>query len=216
MSANSTIYSIGHGHKSVDDFLSELKSFDIQYLIDVRSSPYSKWAEQFNQGLIEGVLQEKGVRYVYMGDSIGGRPQSESYYDDEGYFDYRKMAMMPNFRVGLSRLVNANAKGCRVAVMCSESDPSECHRSKLIGRELYFTHQISMKHIVGANHFISQEDIMKKLTKGQWEPSGGLFGAWDPPYFKSRKPYKKNLQISGWYGASEKACHSEIDDDLPF
>ena len=176
MAVNSTIYSIGHGHKTVDDFLSELKSFDIQYLIDVRSSPYSKWAEQFNQGLIEGMLQEKGVRYVYMGDSIGGRPQSESCYDDEGYFDYRKMAMMPSFRVGLGRLVSANAKGCRVAVMCSESDPAECHRSKLIGRELYFTHQISMKHIIGVERIISQEDILIARISNLWR---GCFAKMD-------------------------------------
>ena len=80
--------------------------------------------------------------------------------------------------------------------MCSESDPSECHRSKLIGRELYFVYQISMNHIVAINKIIRQEEIMKTLTKGAWEPGGNLFGECEPPYFKSRKSYKNVIETS--------------------
>ena len=80
--------------------------------------------------------------------------------------------------------------------MCSESDPSECHRSKLIGRELYFVYQISMNHIVAINKIVRQEEIMRMLTKGAWEPGGNLFGECEPPYFKSRKPYKNVTELS--------------------
>lgn len=125
-----------------------------------------------------------------MGDYIGGRPQNESCYDEEGYFDYHKMAEEEAFKKGLLRLVDANSKRCKVAIMCSESDPSECHRSKLIGRELYFVHHISMNHIIGVNKKTSQEEIMRTLTKGLWEPGGNLFGECESPYFKSRKSYK--------------------------
>ena len=170
--------------------MSELKSFAISFLIDVRTSPYSKWVPQFNQGIIENWLQHEGIRYVYMGDYIGGRPQNDMCYDEEGYFDYHKMAEEPLFKTGLHRLINANSKHCKVAIMCSESDPSECHRSKLIGRELYFAHHISVNHIVAINKTISQEEIMTMLTKGAWEPGGNLFGECIPPYFKSRKSYK--------------------------
>ena len=134
----SSLYSIGHGQKTQEEFLAELKSFDIHFLVDVRTSPYSKWVPQFNQGIIEGWLQQAGIRYIYMGDYIGGRPLNDICYDVEGYFDYHRMAEEPSFKTGLHRLVDANSKNCRVAIMCSESDPSECHRSKLIGRELYF------------------------------------------------------------------------------
>lgn len=186
----SSLYSIGHGQKTQEEFLSELKSFDIHFLVDVRTSPYSKWVPQFNQGIIEGWLQQEGIRYIYMGDYIGGRPLNDICYDEEGYFDYHRMAEEPSFKTGLHRLVDANSKNCRVAIMCSESDPSECHRSKLIGRELYFGYHISMNHIVAVNKVISQEEIMKTLTKGVWEPGGNLFGECEPPYFRSRKSYK--------------------------
>lgn len=195
MNEISTLYSIGHGHKTKEVFLKELRSFDIQFVVDVRSSPFSKWAEDFNQGVIEEWLRSANIRYVYMGDSIGGRPKDASCYDDEGLADYRLMANEFKFQKGLNRLVDANRKHCRVAIMCSESDPSECHRSKLIGRELYFSHNISVNHIIGENKISSQEEIMEKLTKNGWErPGSSIFDFGDsglppapPPYFKSRK-----------------------------
>lgn len=195
LQTTSTLYSIGHGQKSIEEFLAELKSFDIQFLIDVRTSPFSKWGAQFNQGIIEKWLKQHGIIYTFMGDTIGGRPQNDDCYDDEGFFDYQKMAQVPSFQKGLYRLDEANKKNCRVAVMCSESEPAECHRSKLIGRELYFSHKIAMNHIVGVEKFKSQESIMQELTKGVWVPEGDLFGECEPPYFKSKKSYKNQLEL---------------------
>lgn len=198
----STLFSIGHGQKSTEEFVAELRSFQIQYLIDVRSSPFSKWAPQFNRGTIEHILQPLGISYVYMGDVIGGRPLNDSCFDAEGYFDYKKMAEMPQFQSGLARLVKANEKGCRVAIMCSESDPSQCHRSKLIGRELFFKDNIEMGHIIAVNRTKSQVEIMTELDRdhGNW-PNGDLFSPAAPPYFKSRKPYKKedNTESTTYY-----------------
>jgi uncharacterized protein (DUF488 family) len=191
----STLYSIGHGVKSVEEFVGELRSFGIQFLIDVRTKPYSKWAPQFNQGSIEVLLKQAGIKYAYMGDSIGGRPLNDACYDSEGYFDYKKMAQEPIFQHGLQRLVNANANRYLVAVMCSESDPSECHRSKLIGRELYFKYSISMKHIIAPNQFRTQEDIMQSLDAGlgNWPEGNLLCENPAPPYFKSRKAYRQAI-----------------------
>ena len=137
-----------------------------------------------------------------MGDVIGGRPLNDSCFDAEGYFDYKKMAEMPQFQSGLARLVKANEKGCRVAIMCSESDPSQCHRSKLIGRELFFQDNIEMGHIIAVNRTKSQVEIMTELDRdhGNW-PNGDLFSPAAPPYFKSRKPYKKedNTESTTYY-----------------
>lgn len=190
MFEDSTIYSIGHGHKTIEEFINELHVVEIKYLIDVRTNPYSKWAAHFNQGLIENWLKDSGVRYIYMGDSIGGKPQSDSCYDEEGFIDYRKMADTYQFQKGIDRLVVANEKKIPVAIMCTETDPSLCHRSKLIGRELYFTHNIEISHITEAGKHVLQSTIMTDLTKGVWQRGGDLFGSCEPPYFKSRKAYK--------------------------
>lgn len=200
MSEKSTLYSIGHGHKTMAEFTDELCDFGIKYLIDVRTNPYSKWAPHFNQGIIEDWLAQKGVRYIYMGDSIGGKPQDDSCYDEDGFFDYQRMAEVPKFQAGLNRLVIANEKKLSVAIMCTETDPSQCHRSKLIGRELYFAYNINMSHIIEVGKSVTQTLIMTGLTKGDWLPEGDLFGVCKPPYFKSRKAYKDiNLDIENDY-----------------
>lgn len=77
MPVNSSIYSIGHGQKTQEEFLAELKSFNIHFVVDVRTTPYSKWATQFNQGTIESWLQQNRIRYIYLGDYIGGRPKND-------------------------------------------------------------------------------------------------------------------------------------------
>lgn len=190
------IYSIGHGHKTIEEFIAEIKSFDIQYLIDVRTSPYSKWAPQFNKETIKEWLP-KDIKYTYFGDSIGGKPQNNACYDKDGYLDYQKMAEIPTFQAGLNRLVDANNQHLIVAIMCTESDPSQCHRSKLIGRELYFKYDITVLHIIGVKKTISQPVIMMNLTKERWLPCSLLKDASlngeQLTYFKSRKPYNKDF-----------------------
>lgn len=36
----STIYSIGHGNKKIEDFIDELKNYEISYVLDVRPNPF--------------------------------------------------------------------------------------------------------------------------------------------------------------------------------
>ena len=199
MYSETTLYSIGHGHKTREEFITELKCFNIKYLIDVRTNPYSKWAPHFNQGTIETWLMQD-IIYIYMGDSLGGKPQNELCYDIDGFFDYKKMAQDPLFQKGLNRLVIANNKKICAAIMCTETDPSQCHRTKLIGRELFFSHNINMYHIIDMNKYITQVSIMTMLTNGEWTPNGNLFEICEPPYFKSCKSYKdKNQYIEDGY-----------------
>ena len=194
MNIQTTLYSIGHGQKTLEEFYEELTSFNIQYVIDVRSSPYSKWAPQYNQREIAQYLRNNNIVYAYMGNIIGGRPINNLCYDSEGHFDYEKMAQESSFKKGLNRLVNANEKQFNVAVMCSESDPALCHRSKLIGRELYENYHINMKHIVSAGKFVDEIHVIMELTKGQWTPSNQNLFPYPMPYFKSKKIYKEETE----------------------
>ena len=194
MNIQTTLYSIGHGQKTLEEFYEELTSFNIQYVIDVRSSPYSKWAPQYNQREIAQYLRNNNIVYAYMGNIIGGRPINDLCYDLEGHFDYEKMAQESSFKKGLNRLVNANEKQFNVAVMCSESDPALCHRSKLIGRELYENYHINMKHIVSAGKFVDEIHVIMELTKGQWTPSNQNLFPYPMPYFKSKKIYKEETE----------------------
>lgn len=181
---NTTIYSIGHGNKKIEDFIAELKSFKIQFLLDIRSKPYSKWNPQFNQAALDLELKNNGITYVFVGDTLGGLPEDRSCYDYDGKVVYDLIKEKDFFKQGLERLTTANEKKINLAIMCSESKPEECHRSKLIGQEL-LNKEISLKHIVSDKRVKSQETVMNELTKGKGTVD--LFG--NEMDFTSRKSY---------------------------
>lgn len=180
----STIYSIGHGAKKIEDFIDELKSFKIIYLLDIRSKPFSKWNPQFNQVALDLILKKKGITYVFVGDTLGGLPDDKGCYDSSGKVVYDLVKETDSFKKGLARLITANSKQINIAIMCSESKPEECHRSKLIGKEL-LKNEISIKHIVASKKIKSQETVMLELTKGK--AISDLFG--NEQDFTSRKAY---------------------------
>jgi uncharacterized protein (DUF488 family) len=179
-----TIYSIGHGNKKIQDFIKELKTFEVQFLLDIRSKPFSKWNPQFNQNELKFKLEENGIKYVFVGDTLGGLPEDRSCYDYNGKVVYDLIKEKEFFKVGLERLTTANEKQIKIALMCSESKPEECHRSKLIGQEL-LKKKISLKHIVSDILVKSQEIVMAELTKGKGTVD--LFG--NEIDFTSRKSY---------------------------
>ncbi|GAB1450908.1 DUF488 domain-containing protein [Draconibacterium sp.] len=181
---NSTIYSIGHGNKDIKDFIAELKSFDIQFLLDIRSKPYSKWSPQFNQVALESELKNNEIVYVYVGDTLGGLPEDRTCYDFDGKVVYDLIKEKDFFKQGLERLTTANEKRIKLAIMCSESKPEECHRSKLIGQEL-LKKNISVNHVISKKKIKSQETVMNELTKGNGTVD--LFG--NVKEFTSRKTY---------------------------
>jgi uncharacterized protein (DUF488 family) len=179
-----TIYSIGHGNKKFEEFIQELKSFDIQFLLDIRSKPFSKWNPQFNQNELKFKLELNKIKYVFVGDTLGGLPEDRSCYDFNGKVVYDLIKEKDFFKEGLERLTTANEKQIKIAIMCSESKPEECHRSKLIGQEL-LKKKISLKHIISDKMVKSQEAIMAELTKGKGTVD--LFG--NEIDFTSRKSY---------------------------
>jgi len=178
------LYTIGHGNRKSDDFLALLKEFGIEYLIDVRSQPYSKFNPQYNQNELKFFLERNGIRYVFMGDNIGGRPKDTSCYDSEGKVDYEAVKTKDFFISGIDRLKIAYNKDINVVIMCSESKPCECHRSKLIGRVLN-TENIFLKHIDENGKIKDQATVINELNKGL--SAIDLFG--NPLNVTSRKAY---------------------------
>lgn len=187
----SSLYSIGHGNKSIETFIEELKFFGINYLIDIRSKPYSKYNPQFNQNELKFSLLEKKITYIFLGDILGGLPEDMSCYTN-GHVDYDKLKEKDFFKQGLERLITANDKQIKVAIMCSESKPEECHRTKLIGEELK-KNEIVLNHITRSKS--KQKDLIIK-SQGQVmlevAPNGtvNLFG--EELSFGSRKKYNQD------------------------
>ncbi len=159
------IYSIGHGNKKFKDFLNELYSFDVKYLIDVRTSPYSKYNPQYNRELLNNNLEAVNITYVFMGDNLGGLPSDRSCYVN-GKVSYDIIKEKDFFKECLARLIKAYKREINIALMCSETKPEECHRSKLIGQEL-FKKDIYIQHITERDKTKDQLTLMNELTKGK-------------------------------------------------
>ncbi len=177
------IYTIGYGAREIEELLSTLQANHIQYLLDVRTSPYSSYKPAFSKNALQTFLEANGVRYLFIGDALGGQPDKDACYTD-GKVDYEKVAQQPFYRAGIERLHKASQLGQCVVLMCSEGKPENCHRSKLIGQTLT-SEGIEVLHIDEQDTVISQQDVLLRLTGGQ--PS--LFGD-DFFSFTSRKKYR--------------------------
>jgi len=130
------IYTIGHGARKADKFLELLKRYGIEYLIDVRSQPFSRYHPHFSRNNLRAFLEENNIRYVFMGDTLGGRPKDPGCYDGDGKINYSKVKTKDFFHEGIERLKTAYRKNLPVAIMCSERDPAQCHRYHLIAKVL--------------------------------------------------------------------------------
>ena len=130
------LHTIGHSDHSTEAFTDLLRHYTVSVLVDVRSQPYSRWTPQFNREKLARDLTSAGIRYVFMGDSLGGRPADRTWYEADGKrLDYERVALTPAFRAGIDGLLKLAATAC-VVVMCSEGDHEQCHRNALITPEL--------------------------------------------------------------------------------
>ena len=129
------IYTIGHSKHPIDQFIALLQPHGIDALADVRSTPYSRFNPQFNKEKLQTALAAAGIRYVFLGEELGARTKDPSCYDEEGRVSYAKLAQTELFRKGIERLLTGMQQH-RIAIMCAEREPLDCHRTILVSREL--------------------------------------------------------------------------------
>ncbi len=151
------LFTIGHSNHTDEQFVQLLRQHGIDVLADVRSQPYSKYTNQFNREDLQALLARHRLKYVFMGQSLGGRPEGEVYYDNEGHVLYHRVAEADFFLQGLERIQKGIAS-YRVAMMCSEEDPLVCHRHRLVARVLR-SRGVPIQHIRGDGRVESYEQV---------------------------------------------------------
>jgi len=154
------VFTIGHSTHSWEHFVLLLRNANVTAVADVRSSPYSRHYPQFNREVLRQELRLDGISYVFLGQELGGRP-SERRFFCEGVADYEKMAQTSEFKSGLDRVIDGTKK-YRVALMCSERDPLDCHRCLLVGRALA-QRGTRVNHILDSGNIVSQDEIEENL-----------------------------------------------------
>lgn len=176
------IYTIGYGNRTITQFIDILNQYQIAFVIDVRSKPYSRFNPDYTKDALEKHLREHTIRYVFMGDTLGGQPSDKTCYreddkadeagedeiEDKGggkklIVDYKKLREKPFFQEGIARLHTAWKKQLKVAVMCSELKPEKCHRSKLIGNTL-IEMDIAVAHIDESGNWKDQQAVNKIIA----------------------------------------------------
>jgi uncharacterized protein (DUF488 family) len=128
------IYTVGHSTQSIEKFIGLLQKHCVTAIADVRSAPYSRFNPQFNREELRRSLKTNGIRYVFLGKELGARSDDESCYIDDKV-RYKLLAKTPLFQSGIDRVIEG-AETHKIALMCSEKDPLDCHRTILVSREL--------------------------------------------------------------------------------
>ena len=128
------IYTIGHSNITLESFIEISKLFKLQLVVDVRSSPYSKYVPHFNRENINKTLKENNIRYIFLGNYLGGKPKDEKYYIN-GKVDYDLIAQTEHYNEGIVKIMTLNSD-YNIVLMCSEEDPKSCHRHNLITQSL--------------------------------------------------------------------------------
>lgn len=157
------IYTIGHSRHNIDNFIELLKRNDINCICDVRSMPYSKFAEQFNQNNLKDELKKNNIEYLFFGDEFGARRKEPDLYTN-GKVDFEKVAHDAKFINGIKRIEKGIRKGYKIALMCAEKDPIECHRTILVARNLDLN-GFEVNHILDDGSIINQKEIDQRLLK---------------------------------------------------
>lgn len=153
------LYTIGHSTHSTEQFIALLLKHSINCLCDVRSSPYSRYNEQFNREALMEELKKWNIKYVFFGAELGGRSNDASCYVG-GQVQFDLLAKTKLFQEGIEKLLKTIDSG-RVAIMCAEKDPIMCHRMILVSHAIKSS--LEIKHILENGRTEHNKDAEKRL-----------------------------------------------------
>lgn len=156
------VFTIGHSNLEFAKFVTLLNQHGVQAVADVRSSPYSQFNPQFNREPLQRALREQGISYVFLGEELGARRSEPECYVN-GRADYALIAGTPAFVRGVDRIAQGAAK-MRVAMMCAEKDPLDCHRCILVTPRLC-ERGIEVRHILSNGTLESHEQAEIRLAQ---------------------------------------------------
>lgn len=193
------IYTIGYATKPIETFLAQLNQYRVNAVADVRSVPFSNAFFDYHQPAIKSSLDAAGIKYVYLGNELGPRSKQCEHYDASGQVQFSLLMQSPLFLKGIDRLMLGVGRGYRIALMCAEKSPLDCHRSLLIGYYLLHEKNIELGHVLHDGNLILQSDLECQMAIDT-EIGEDLFSdrtetnerAWK--LFCSKKAYRKPLQ----------------------
>lgn len=154
------LWTIGHSNYPIAHFLALLRGAGIQCVADVRSVPFSRRFPQFSRKALAASLREAGIEYWFLGDALGARPKDPACYDN-GRASYARIAATAAFKDAIAALIAAEPLK-RIALMCAEREPLDCHRTILVARALALR-GCNIAHILADGRIMPQAEIEQRL-----------------------------------------------------
>jgi uncharacterized protein (DUF488 family) len=151
-----SVLTLGHSNHSLERFLALLRQHQVEILVDARSKPVSRFS-QFMRRALERAVAASSISYLFMGDSLGGRPEPRECYGADGKVDYDRVEAQDFYQRGIEQLLDGIAR-FRVCVLCAEEDPSHCHRRLLITRTLV-RRGVDVRHIRGTGAIETEDEL---------------------------------------------------------
>lgn len=166
------IFTIGHSNHPIEAFLELLQRHGVTAVSDVRSHPYSRYVPQYSRELLKAALARAGIAYVFLGKELGARSENPACYK-QGKVQYDCLAREPQFADGIKRVTDGMQKH-RIALMCAEKDPLECHRTLLVARRLHEA-GIEVAHIHADGSLEDHGKLESRLLRACKMPEGDMF-----------------------------------------
>lgn len=133
MESQKVLFTIGYSTHDWPDFIAMLQQHGVTAIADVRSHPISR-LPQYRKNELQQQLKPFDIEYGFLGRELGARRIESECYED-GQAVYERIAQLSIFREGLERIIRGLEQH-RIALMCAEKEPLDCHRSVLICRHL--------------------------------------------------------------------------------
>ena len=170
-----TIFSVGHSTHTIDHFIELLKLHCVDVVADVRSSPFSRFNPHFNKAYLSEALRKRGIMYKFFGDELGARVNDPSCYVG-GRVQYVRLQSRREFQHAIARLIKG-ARNYRIALMCAEKEPLDCHRTILVSQALVNAGcEISRIHHIHADGSLEpHSEALDRLLNDMRVPKEDLF-----------------------------------------
>ncbi|MDR1182884.1 MAG: DUF488 domain-containing protein [Bacteroidales bacterium] len=158
------IYTVGHSTHELDFFLELIKTVEINCIVDVRSLPASAYSPQYNQNSFKNYLKDNHITYLHFAEEFGARRTDYDLLGDDGKLDFEKVRKTSLFNRGVERIWQGIDKGFRIALMCSESDPLDCHRFSMVSIGLE-NNGFNVLHLLKDKSIKTNLELEKELLK---------------------------------------------------
>ncbi|MBL8049052.1 MAG: DUF488 domain-containing protein [Chthonomonas sp.] len=156
------VYSIGYANDTFEPFLARVLALpEISHLVDIRTNPYSRYQEDFRGETFAHRVDATGLKYIFMGDRLGGKPTNETVLT-EGEMDPLKLMEWPFFQAGIERIIAAQESGKTLCMMCGCGNPIHCHRGSVLS-EVLLERGVDVLHAMVSGdlvpHSIARRDL---------------------------------------------------------